>query len=598
MTDNNGTKRRNSPEKQHRAARGFIFGGKRLWVILILTAVACTALVLLVSMRKADTGVSSKSLSTFTVRRDDLTITVTESGNIKAQESTDIFCEVEGRGVEIASLVPEGTVITAEDVENKKLLCQLNASDLQDNYSQQQIVFSTAKATNIEAQEAYDIQKKQNESDIAASKLAVQFGLMDLQKHLGKTAAGELIEDTNKNPNSSIDMQKLLEDLDDPNGEKGGAKQKLNELKDAILLAKGKLTQAQKELASSIKLYDANYAPEIEVEEKRLAVQSFDIQHKQADDTLDLYKRYDFPKGTETFLSAYQEAKRELDRTFARARSQLAQAQAKLENAEATYNLQEAHVAKLERQIAACTILAPSPGIVVYGSSADYRQRREDPIEIGDMVRKGQKIFTIPNSNLMGVELSVHESSVDKVEPGQLATITVEAFPDKTFHGKVLKVAPLPDPQHGWLSAGVRVYTTSVGIDGSYDFIRPGMSAKIEILVEELKDVIIVPIQVVANRGGRKVCYVATAQGPRELEVQTGAFNDTFVQIVGGLEVGEQVLLNPPRLVEPGLAAKSQRSRKGPQDESRARSGKPQQAGRPPEGGRPPQRRTGPRESG
>jgi RND family efflux transporter MFP subunit len=581
MTKNKDTMIRNSTGKRNRVKRGFIFGGKKLWVILILVAIAGTALVLVASMRKASSELSNKGLNTFTVRQDDLTITVTESGNIKAQESTDIFCEVEGRGTEVAELVPEGTVITEEDVNNKKVLCQLNASDLQDLLSQAQITFSTTKAAYIEAQEAYEIQKKQNESDIAAAQLAVQFGLMDLQKHLGKAAAQKLVKDTEKDPNSLIDMVSLLEYLDDPNGEKGGAKQKLNELTDAILLARGKLTKAQQELESSVKLRDANYAPEIEVKEKQLAVQSFDIQHKQAGDTLDLYKRYDFPKETEKFLSDYEEAKRELERKYASTRSLLAQAQAKLENAKATFNLQEEQVAKLDRQIAGCTILAPSPGIVVYGTSADWHRRREDPIEVGDMVHKGQKIFTIPNSNIMGVEMSVHESSVDKVKPGQYATVTVEAFPDQTFSGKVMKVAPLPDPQHGWLSAGVRVYSTNVEIDGAYDFIRPGMSAKVEILVEELKDVMIVPIQVVANRAGRKVCYIATPQGTQEREVKTGAFNDTFVQIVDGLQVGEEVLLTPPRIVEADSEDKSNQRPKGP------RAGGPRQGSGPPEGGRP-----------
>ncbi|NIV70044.1 MAG: HlyD family efflux transporter periplasmic adaptor subunit [Phycisphaerae bacterium] len=580
MNRNKDTVRRNRMDKRNRRAGGFIFGGKKLWVILILVAIAGTAIVLVASMKKASSEISNKGLNTFTVRKDDLTITVTESGNIKAQESTDIFCEVEGRGIEVAELVPEGTVITEEDVKNKKVLCQLNASDLQDTLSQEKITFSTAKASYIEAEEAYEIQKKQNESDIATARLAVQFGLMDLQKHLGKAAAKKLIEDTEKDPNSLIDITSLLEYLDNSDGEKGGAKQKLNELTDTILLAEGKLTKAQQELASSVKLRDANYAPEIEVKEKQLAVQSFDIQHKQAVDTLDLYKRYDFPKETEKFLSDYEEAKRELERTYARTRSLLAQAKAKLENAEATFALQTEQVAKLERQIAACTILAPSPGIVVYGTSADWHRRREDPIEVGDMVHQGQKIFTIPNSNVMGVQLSVHESSVDKVKPGQYATITVEAFPDQTFSGKVIKVAPLPDPQHGWLSAGVRVYSTNVEIDGAYDYIRPGMSAKVEILIEELKDVMIVPIQVVANRAGRKVCYISTPQGPKEREVKTGAFNDTFVQILEGLQVGEEVLLTPPRIVESDEDKSKQRP-KGPQ------AGGPREGSGTTQGGRP-----------
>ncbi|MBL7144157.1 MAG: HlyD family efflux transporter periplasmic adaptor subunit [Phycisphaerae bacterium] len=171
-------------------------------------------------------------------------------------------------------------------------------------------------------------------------------------------------------------------------------------------------------------------------------------------------------------------------------------------------------------------------------------------MEVGDGVHKGQKIFTIPNSDVMGVELRVHESSVNMVKPGQKATITVEAYPDIPLEGKVLKVAPLPDPPHGWFDPSVKVYTTQITIDGAHDILKPGMSAKVEVLIEQLKNVLIVPIQVVANREGKKVRYVATPEGPKQRDVQTGSFNDTYVHIISGLEVGEQVLLIPPKLTE------------------------------------------------
>jgi HlyD family secretion protein len=187
---------------------------------------------------------------------------------------------------------------------------------------------------------------------------------------------------------------------------------------------------------------------------------------------------------------------------------------------------------------------------VIYGTSADWRQRREDPIEVGDMVRRGQKIFTIPNSDVMGVEFRIHESSINKVMPGQDVTVTVEAHPDLAFNGKLAKVAPLPDPQHGWFDTGVKVYTAYASIEGTHDVLKPGMSAKIEIHVERLRNVKIVPVQVVENRADKKFCYVATDSGPEEREVVTGLFNNTFVEIVSGLQVGEKVLLSPPRGIE------------------------------------------------
>ncbi|MFZ0034385.1 MAG: hypothetical protein WAK60_05300, partial [Sedimentisphaerales bacterium] len=77
-----------------------------------------------------------------------------------------------------------------------------------------------------------------------------------------------------------------------------------------------------------------------------------------------------------------------------------------------------------------------------------------------------------------------------------------------------------------------------------------GMTAKVEIVIEELKNVISVPIQTVVNQQGKKVCYVMASKVPKQREVETGLFNDNFVEIKSGLVEGEQVLLNPPRVSE------------------------------------------------
>jgi len=523
---------------------------KGLWIIIFLLVVGGGAIVLSGWMRTPLSIDDEQVSGTFTVREDDLVITVTESGNIKAQESTDVICEVEGRGVEIASIIPEGTVITPEDVANGKILCQLNAAELQDNYNRELIDFSAAKANYLGAQEALLIQKKQNESDIAVAQLAVEFGLMDLQNYLGEQASQKLVAEVVRDPNVTVEVATLLELLDNPRELGGEASQMLKKYQNDILLAEGQLEKATDVLTGTQKLHDANYASDLDLKSAQLDVNRFRIQKESAEEALRLYKLYVFPKQTKQLLSDYHEARRELERTVARTRSELAQAQAKLESTEASFNLQTSHVDKLERQIAACTIRAPSPGIVVYGSSADWYQRRDDPIEVGDMVRRGQKIFTIPNSNVMGVELRVHESSVNKVVPGQDVTVTVEAHPDMAFNGKVVKIAPLPDPQHGWFDPGMKVYTTYVTIEGTHEILKPGMSAKVEILVDRLHNVKIVPVHVIENRADKKFCYVAADSGPEEREVVTGAFNNTFVEIISGLQIGEKVLLSPSRGIE------------------------------------------------
>jgi hypothetical protein len=132
------------------------------------------------------------------------------------------------------------------------------------------------------------------------------------------------------------------------------------------------------------------------------------------------------------------------------------------------------------------------------------------------------------------------------------------------------------------MSPDIKVYKTLVKINGTHEFLKTRMSCKVEILVRQLADVLVVPIQVVANRGGRKVVYVKTAAGgSEEREVDMGAFNDTFVQIITGLEENEQVLLDPPLRTESGdrQAFQGRRSRLGRAADANDGAARPQ--GRP-----------------
>jgi HlyD family secretion protein len=146
----------------------------------------------------------------------------------------------------------------------------------------------------------------------------------------------------------------------------------------------------------------------------------------------------------------------------------------------------------------------------------------------------------------MKVEIKIHEVWIDKIEPNQPAKITIAAFPDKVFTGRVLKKAPLADPDE-FLNPDLKVYTTDVSIDGMDDAIKTGMTGKVEVLINELKDVLYVPIQSVVTVEDKEVSYVMAGSRAEKREVETGLFNDNFVEIKSGLTKGEKVLLAPPR---------------------------------------------------
>jgi HlyD family secretion protein len=542
-----------SGEKQVNNTAGKSSQAKRLRWILILVAVvvAIGTFVFLWWTSRAPEG--RKELGIFTVRRGDLPITITESGDIKALNSTDIKSEVEGQTT-IISIVDEGTIITPADVNNGKVLVELDSSKIKVELTQQEIRFSNEEASYTEAKEALDIQIKQNDSDIKGGELKIRFALMDLQKYLGAAVAEKLISGAT-NPEGEDD--KITSLINDPNLS-GGAVQRLRELNGDITLAESRFEQASNTLMWTQKLYDKKYVAETDLRKDQLEMQSCKIQMDKSRTALELFRLYEFPKEAEKLLSDYNEAKREWERIEAGARSKLAQAQARLDSRKATYSLEKERLEKWRKQLAACTIKATVPGQVVYSSSMmNEWERRNRPIEVGAEIYERQKIISIPDTSEMKVEIKIHETWVDKVQPGQQTRITIAAFPDKTFTGKVIKKAPLADPEQ-WLNPDLKVYSTDVSIDGTHEFLKTGMTAKVEIIIDELKNVISVPIQAVVNRQGKKVCYVMGSKEPKQREVDTGLFNDNFVEIKSGLAEGEKVLLNPPHVSESEATGKKE----------------------------------------
>ncbi len=523
--------------------------------IAAIVAIAALA-VLGIAWFAISAGRSSSSgpvRATFTVEPRDLTISVTESGEIKARRYTDYLCEVEG-STPIIDIVPEGTGITAEDVENGMVLCQLDDGDLSESYTKQKISFATAEAAYTEAVEANDIQVNQNESDITTARLAVKFALMDLKKYLSAELAEEIVQRTenlDSVDNRVIDslIQELVADPCDPRWGGDSYQQKLL-LESNIKLAKGQLERDKNQLRGTVRLFEKEYVAKTELERDQLSHDRSEIDVKQAQTALELFLRYDFPKETQQLFSDYIEAGRQLERTYAQARAMLAQTGAKLAQAKATYDLEKEQLEKLRQQVDACTITATVPGMVIYGSSTDYYSRRSDPIEIGDSVHKGQKIITIPDTNEMAAVIRVHESWVQKVDVGMPVTVVAEPFPDNRMSGEVLSVAPLPDPQSRWMNTGLKVYTTEVTIEGQHRHLRPGMSAKVEIIIDELDDVLAVPIQAVASNKGQKYCYVVKGDQLEQRPVKVGQFNDTFIHITEGLKAGDVISLVPPRQKE------------------------------------------------
>jgi phosphoribosylformylglycinamidine (FGAM) synthase PurS component len=540
-----------------------------------------------VAWRMSATSSEMVNVPTFQVQQGDLQINVLQGGEIRALRNEEMRSEIE-INTKIISLIPEGYLVTEKDVQQQKVLVELDNSELKNRIQDNDILFQTTVASYIEADEAREIQKSENLSLAREQRQTALFALMDFEKYLGKEVASRILADANL-PDSADSFDTVANALEeentfDPEAKKakeertvtasldtenparvvftgylsmdsnsdGEAQQRLRQLADELLVNKSELAVAKQKVESSERLAAKDFISKAQLENDQVNLEKVTLLVKTAETQLDLFKKYEFAKQCETFLSAYREALNKLRRTVRANRSKMAQAESRFQTAKRRYDMELAKKEDLERQLRACTITASTSCLVAYGNlNASYNNYSES-IQEGATIRLRQTILTIPDMTQMGVSVKVHESQVKKVRIGQPVLVKVDAEPGKILHGKVAELAVLPDSASSRYTPNLKVYPCTIHIEGTHPWLKPGMNAKVEIIIQQLADVMYVPVQSIEVENDQHFCYVESEGKLERREVTTGAFNDDFIEVQNGLHTGDTVALSLPKRTAAG----------------------------------------------
>jgi HlyD family secretion protein len=201
---------------------------------------------------------------------------------------------------------------------------------------------------------------------------------------------------------------------------------------------------------------------------------------------------------------------------------------------------------KINKQITKCQIKAPIDGLVIYATTGKSKKHTKGPIEKGLEVLEGQELIHMPTTSSMMAEVNIRESSLNKVKQGMTVQINVDAMPGKTFSGRVGKIDLLPDSTMAWLNPDLKVYRSEVYLDGNASMLRPGMTCRIEIVIDEYSDTLYIPVQSVVRIQNKHVAYVSGPNGIEPRQIEVGMDNDRMILVLSGLSEGEKVLLIPP----------------------------------------------------
>ncbi len=472
---------------------------------IIAAALICLIAIWFTVLRGSENPTSN--LATFVAKRGPLTISVLESGTIQPREQITLRNEVEGR-TSIVSLVPDGKMVKAGE-----LLVELDASTLKDAMIDQDIQAQRAEAAHINAQETLAVVTNQAQSDVDVAKLTLEFAQQDLQQYN---------EGQFPNEKTAADNE--------------------------ITLRQEELTRAEETLAWSQKLYDEKYLSQTELQADKLAVTRSKNNLELAQNSKKLLENFTYHRNIKQLESDVHQADMALERTVRKAKADVVQAEADLKAKELEYRRQAEKFKKITDQLDKTKIYAPQDGMVVYATTSGGRGHfdRREPMDIGVEVTERQDLINLPTATSMKAQVDIHETSLEKVQLGLPAVITVDALPGKKFLGRVSSIAPLPDAQSMWMNPDLKVYPTDINLEDNDSALRTGMSCKAEIIVAQYEDVVYVPVWAVLRVGGEHTVFIVKDGAIEERKVETGLDDNNMIRIVSGLEDGEVVLMTPP----------------------------------------------------
>jgi HlyD family secretion protein len=212
------------------------------------------------------------------------------------------------------------------------------------------------------------------------------------------------------------------------------------------------------------------------------------------------------------------------ERSITKARAEVVQAQAQAERA--------------EESLKYASIRSPISGVVL---------SRE--VEVGDAVSSilqlgsnATLIMTLGDVKELYVKGKVDETDIGLVKVGQPVRVTVDAYKNRAFQGKVFRIAPM-----GVEKDNVTRFEVRVSIMNDLDLLKASMSANAEIVLEEHKDVLVIPESALIYNEKKETSVeipdLSTKTGRRQIAVKTGLSNGARTELLAGLKVGDRVVL-------------------------------------------------------
>ena len=300
----------------------------------------------------------------------------------------------------------------------------------------------------------------------------------------------------------------------------GEYKTQLQRLERELKVAQTNLQTAEKMLIKSRSMFNRGYVTRLEVEGNGFTVTQAKLELEVKQTQLNVLEKYTNQMRLETI------------------HGNLAAAKSKKQADESGLAMDEGRRDRAKQELALCVIKAEKDGMVIYPSAAAWKDTPD--VTEGATVRRDQTLLLMPDLSKMQVKVGIHESMIEKVHIGMSADVTLA---DVKVQGKVSSVASVAQPA-GWWTGNVVKYDVIVDVPASED-LKPGMTAEVDLLLSESKNVLSIPVSSIIETDGGFFCWVKKQETFERVPILLGEGNEIFVVVEKGLQLNDEVALNP-----------------------------------------------------
>ncbi|HEY3396554.1 MAG TPA: efflux RND transporter periplasmic adaptor subunit [Armatimonadota bacterium] len=175
----------------------------------------------------------------------------------------------------------------------------------------------------------------------------------------------------------------------------------------------------------------------------------------------------------------------------------------------------------------------------------------EKLIERGQGAGVATPLIRVVNVQPIKVQAQVSELQIAGLKVGETARVTVDALPGRIFAGRIARISPATNLNQ-------RLYTVEVNVDNAQRLIKPGMFCRVQLVLQQLHDVVIIPRDALVESGDQRMVYVVQDGKVAVRPVEIGASSNSQVQAVSGVQPGDQLIISGQSLLAAGQAVQPQ----------------------------------------